>query len=429
MVVQYPAEPPDTMPRLSLPHFSPRTGKRPEWERTLYILVIAQVLSALAFSNIFPFLPLYIRQLGTSSGLSIELLAGLVYSGQAFSMMIFSPIWGSVADRFGRKLMLERALFGGAVLLFLMGYVQNAEQLVLLRVLQGAITGTISASNALVAAIAPRQRLGYAMGLLQVGMWAGFGLGPLTGGILADAFGYRAAFLVTGGLLALAGLLVLVLVHEEFTPSERPIPQTGRRGALLRNYWRLLRTPGMSLTYLMRFLSSLAGSIITPVLPIFLLQLMPDPARVNTIAGITGGLTYGASSISAVFLGRIGDRVGHRRVLAACALLAGVIYLPQGWSGAVWQLVLLQTLAGVASGGLLPSVSALLARHSQPGEEGSVYGLDNSVGSAARTAAPLLGSGLAEIFGIPAAFLAAAAVYLLMGLLAGGWRLTRPRPD
>lgn len=412
------------MPRISLPRFA----NRPEWERTLYIMVAAQVLSALAFSNIFPFLPLYIRELGTSTGLSIELLAGLVYSGQAFSMMIFSPIWGTVADRYGRKLMLERALFGGAVLLFLMGYVQSAEQLVILRVLQGAITGTISASNALIAAIAPRQRVGYAMGLLQVGMWAGFGLGPLTGGILADAFGYRAAFLVTGVMLGLAGLLIFFFVHEKFTPIERPVARAGR-GALLRGYWRMLRAPGMSLTYLMRFLSSLGGSMITPILPIFLLQLMPDPARVNTMAGITGGLTYGASSLSAIFLGRIGDRVGHRRILAACALLAGLIYLPQGWSGAVWQLVLLQTLAGVATGGLLPSVSALLARHSQPGEEGSVYGLDNSVGSAARSVAPLLGSGLGEIFGIPAAFLASAVVFLFMGALAGGWRFTRPRKE
>lgn len=418
------------MPRFSLKKSTPRLGEHPEWERTLYILVVAQVLSALAFSNIFPFLPLYINELGTSTGLSIELLAGLVYSGQAFSMMIFSPIWGTVADRYGRKLMLERALFGGAVLLFLMGYVQNAEQLVLLRVLQGAITGTISASNALVAAIAPRERLGYAMGLLQVGMWAGFGLGPLTGGILADAFGYRAAFLVTGVMLGLAGLLVLFFIHEKFTPAERPFKNAGSAsGNLLRGYWRMLRTPGMSLTYLMRFLGSMAGSIITPVLPIFLLQLMPDPSRVNTVAGITSGLTYGASSVSAIFLGRIGDRVGHRRILAACALLAGVAYLPQGWATATWHLVLLQTLAGVASGGLLPSVSALLARHSQPGEEGSVYGLDNSVGSAARTAAPLLGSGFVEIFGIPSAFLASSAVYLFMAAVAGGWRMTRPRKE
>lgn len=405
--------------------FSPqRLAALPEWQRTLFIMVAAQLLSAMAFSNIFPFLPLYIQELGSSSGLSLELLAGLVYSGQAFSMMIASPIWGTVADRYGRKLMLERALFGGAVLLFLMGYVQSAEQLILLRVIQGAVTGTISAANALIAAIAPRERLGYAMGLLQVGMWAGFGLGPLTGGLLADVFGYRAAFLVTGVMLGLAGLLVLFFVREKFTPVER---QPSQAGSLLRSYWRILRAPGMSLTYTMRFFSALGGSLITPVLPIFLLQLMPDPSRVNTLAGLTGGLTYGASSLAAIFLGRIGDRVGHRRILALSALAAGLLYLPQGWAVHTWQLVALQTLAGAASGGLLPSVSALLARYSQPGEEGSVYGLDNSVGSAARTVAPLMGAGLVQVIGIPAAFLAAGMVYLLAAALSGRRLLVSPQ--
>ncbi|MGB7988838.1 MAG: MFS transporter [Candidatus Methylophosphatis roskildensis] len=409
--------------------FSPkRLATLPEWERILYILVAAQLLSAMAFSNIFPFLPLYIKDLGSSSGLSLELLAGLVYSGQAFSMMIASPIWGSVADRYGRKLMLERALFGGAVLLFLMGYVQSAEQLVLLRFIQGAVTGTIAAANALIAAIAPRERTGYAMGLLQVGSWAGFGVGPLTGGLLADAFGYRAAFLVTGVMLGLAGLLIVFFVKEKFTPVERPARQSGAlTGGLLRSYGRILRAPGMPLTYAMRFLSSMGGSMITPVLPIFLLQIMSDPSRVNTLAGVTGGLTYGASSVAAIFLGRLGDRVGHRRILAISALAAGLVYLPQGWVSHTWQLVALQAVAGAASGGLLPSVSALLARYATPGEEGSVYGLDNSVGSAARTVAPLIGAGLVQVSGIPAAFLAAGLVYLLAALLSGRRLLVSPQ--
>jgi DHA1 family multidrug resistance protein-like MFS transporter len=405
--------------------FSPkRLALLPHWERTLYILVLAQLLSAMAFSNIFPFLPLYVRELGSSSGLSVELLAGLVYSGQAFAMMIASPIWGTVADRFGRKLMVERAFFSGAILLFLMGYVQSAEQLVLLRVIQGALTGTIAAANALMASITPRERTGYAMGMLQVGMWAGFGMGPLTGGLLADAFGYRAAFLVTGVMLGLAGLMVLFFVKEQFTPVERP---KRKSGGLLGDWRAILSAPNMSLTYAMRFLSALGGSMVTPVLPIFLLQLMPDPSRVNTLAGLTGGLTYAGSSLAAVVLGRVGDRIGHRRILVVSALAAGLIYLPQGWVTQTWQLVALQAAAGVASGGLLPSVSALLARYARPGEEGSVYGLDNSVGSAARTVAPMIGAALVEFVGIPYAFLAAGVIYLLAAALSGRHMLVYPQ--
>jgi MFS transporter, DHA1 family, multidrug resistance protein len=151
---------------------------RARWQKTLYIMFFAQLMTGVGFSSIFPFLPLYVQELGSSTGLSTELLAGLVFSGQSFTMMLAAPIWGSLADRFGRKLMVERALFGGAIILFLMAFVRSAEELVFLRALQGLVTGTVAAANALVASQAPRERSGYAMGLLQVAMGAGIALGP-----------------------------------------------------------------------------------------------------------------------------------------------------------------------------------------------------------------------------------------------------------
>ncbi|HLF80559.1 MAG TPA: MFS transporter, partial [Anaerolineales bacterium] len=183
-------------------------AQRQSWQRTLYIVFFAQLMTAVGFSSIFPFLPLYVESLGTSTSLSLELLAGLVFSAQAFTMMLASPIWGALADRYGRKVMVERAAFGGAVLLLMMAYVRSAEQLVALRAIQGFVTGTLAASNALVAASVPRERTGYAMGLLQTALGTGVAVGPLIGGAAADAFGYRAAFYLTAALLFLAGLLV-----------------------------------------------------------------------------------------------------------------------------------------------------------------------------------------------------------------------------
>ncbi|MBE0699072.1 MAG: MFS transporter, partial [Anaerolineaceae bacterium] len=136
------------------------------WQRTLYIMFTAQLLTAIGFSSIFPFFPLYVKQLGSSLGISLELLAGLVFSSQAFTMMIAAPIWGALADRYGRKLMVERAMFGGSFILLLMALVTSAEQLVLLRAIQGLVTGTVSAGNALVASVTPREHAGYGMGLL-----------------------------------------------------------------------------------------------------------------------------------------------------------------------------------------------------------------------------------------------------------------------
>ena len=136
------------------------------WRRTLYILFIAQFVSAVGFSNIVPFLPLYVQYLGSRSGLSVEFLAGMTFSAQAITGMVVAPFWGALADRYGRKLMVQRAVLGGGLLLLLMGFVRSAEELVLLRALQGLVTGILPASSALVAASAPRDNTGYAMGLL-----------------------------------------------------------------------------------------------------------------------------------------------------------------------------------------------------------------------------------------------------------------------
>jgi MFS transporter, DHA1 family, multidrug resistance protein len=160
------------------------------WQTTLWIMFVAQLLSAVGFSVIFPFLGLYVADLGTRTSLGIPFWVGMVFSSQALTMAIASPIWGSLSDRLGHKLMVERAMYGGAVVLLLMGFARSAEELVLLRTIQGALTGTISAANALVAAAAPRERMGYAMGTLQMGLWSGTAAGPLLGGVLADSFGY-----------------------------------------------------------------------------------------------------------------------------------------------------------------------------------------------------------------------------------------------
>lgn len=115
---------------------------------------MVQLLSTAGFALVFPFMPLYVQEIGIATRGSVAFWSGLAFSSQAFTMMLSAPIWGAYADRHGRKVMLVRATFGGAILLVLMGLVQNAEQLVILRTIQGFVTGTVPAASALVAASA-----------------------------------------------------------------------------------------------------------------------------------------------------------------------------------------------------------------------------------------------------------------------------------
>jgi DHA1 family multidrug resistance protein-like MFS transporter len=383
---------------------------RQNWKRSVYILALAQFFTAVGFSSFFPFLPLYISDLGSVSGLSLELLSGLVYSGQAFTMMLASPVWGALADRYGRKLM-----FGGALVLLMMAFVRSAEELVLLRALQGLITGTVSAAATLIAATTPRQQMGYAMGLLELGMGTGIAVGPLLGGVSADWFGYHATFYGTALLLLLSGLLVWWGVEDAQPVEKQPLIATG-------SFWSewktVLTNAGLNMVFSMRFISTMGRMLILPIVPLLVVTLMHDDAQVNTMTGLVTGVAAGATTLSTVYLGRLGDRLGHRGVLIACLAVTVPLYGLQTWVGSAWQLLLLQALVGVAMGGVLPATNALLAEFSSGGHEGAVYGLDNSINSAGRAVAPLVGSTLALFLGLRAVFAGAALLFLAAALLA-----------
>ena len=393
---------------LTLPH---------SWQFTLGVAFIAQIFSAVGFSMIFPFLPLYIEELGSSSGLSTELLAGLVISVQGLTMMITAPFWGAIADRFGRKKMIMRAMFGGGITLALMAFAGSAEQLILIRAAQGLVTGTVSANNALVAAAAPRHRVGFAMGTLQVGLWAGVAVGPLLGGVLADLFGYATPFLITAALLWVGGIIVLIGVNEDFRAPKQTTQL--KAGTLFRGWRDILGTSGVSLVLFMRFLAGLARTIIVPIAPLFVVSLVAQETDTgNTVAGLVMAVSAATSTLGAIYLGSLGDRISHRKVLLYSATAAAFFYLPQALVAEVWQLLLLQGLAGFAAGGLVAAPSALLSRYTDAGSAGAVYGLDNSVISGSRALAPLVGASVAIWMGMRGTFFATALVFALVALVA-----------
>lgn len=387
----------------------------PSWKRTLALLVGAQFSSALGFSIIFPFLPLYLAELTTSTNVSIEMLSGLIYSVQAITMMIASPFWGAVADRYGRKAMVVRAGCGGAVVILLMGFVQTAEQLVALRAVQGLVTGVIAASSALVAAVVPRERTGSAMGLLQLGLWSGVSAGPLVGGVLSDIAGFRVTFVVTAILLFASGASVGLGVKEPFARADQ---LRGGPFGFLQDWRRILRNPKLDYTLAVRFLGAIGRSAVEPALPLFVLLLATNPARVASSTGLVVGAASAASTLTAVYLGRLGDRRGHTRVALTCGVGAAVAYAAHVFVGNLWQLVVLHAVSGACVGGLLPSLSAMLAEHSERGDEGCVYGIDNSVTSAGRTVGPLLGAAGALWFSPRAAFVLTGALFGAAALLA-----------
>ncbi len=392
------------------------------WQKNLWIIFVAQMTTMIGFSSVFPFLPFYVESLDTVSSLRTELLVGLVFSVAAFTMMIASPVWGAISDRFGRKVMVERAMFGGAVLFTAMAFVRTAEELVILRAVQGLVTGTVGAANALVAASVPKKRIGYAMGVLQVGMGVGIAIGPVIGGLAADMFGYRSAFFITGAMLFISGLAVFLGVTENF---EKPVLSKKERSGFISEWGHVLRARGVITAFCLRFSNQLGRIIFIPVLPLFVQNLVEEGAKVNSFTGLVVGVTSLTMTTSSIYLGRLGDRIGHRKIVIGASFSCGLFLALSGLVSTGWQLLVFQALFGVSLGGIVPGISALLSNYTSTGEEGAVYGLDNSIASGARTIAPMLGVGIAMWLGLRSVFGLGALLYLFAACLAFA-KLPRP---
>lgn len=395
-------------------------------------MFVAQFLASVGFSTIFPFLPNYVESLGVRSGGSVVFWVSAVFSVQAVAMMVAAPFWGAMADRYGRKLMVQRSMFGGAVVILLMAFAGSAEELTLLRLVQGLITGVMSASSSLVASVTPRERLGYAMGLMQTASWAGVSVGPMIGGVLEFFFGYRIAFVVTAVLLAVGGLLVLLRVEEKF---ERAASVPRGFTGVFRSWAHVVKVPGVSLAYLLRFSAWLGRTMLVPFLPLFVAAIAVRGDLAGIYTGLAIGLASAAGTFSGVVLGRLSDRVGERPILVYSALATALFYFPMTFVTEVWQLIVLNTLVGLAVGGVLPAISTMLARLTDPSEAGTVYGLDTSIGSASRAIAPLAAGVIVTLTSAPGSteyryvFLASGALFLVVAGLAA-WRLPRPSaPD
>ena len=394
----------------------------PDWRRNLYIIWVAELLAIAGFSVVLPFMPFYVQELGVSDPAQVKLWSGLLISVQAVTMAVVAPVWGALADRYGRKMMVERAMFGGVLVIGAMGFVQSAPQLLVLRALQGFITGTVSAATTLVASSVPRERAGSAMGLLQMAIWTGASAGPLIGGLVADTYGYRAAFWVTAGLLLAAGVAVHFFVHENFVAVAR---KPGRRIGLRDGLMAVLRSRSLMTAFGVQLLVRSGSRVTAPILPLFIQALVLDQTKVASVTGLASGIGAASGAVAAVMLGPISDQIGQRRVLLVCGLASAALYLPYGLAGSTFQVMLFQFLTGAAIGGMIAALSATLATFSPEGRQGVVYGVDTSVTSVANAVAPMLGAGLAVAAGLRATFILTAAVFL-----AASWFIARlvPRP-
>jgi len=377
-------------------------GSAPNWQRTLGALWLAQTLTIIGFSLRTPFLPFFVAELGARNLETQVLWAGAINAGGAAVMAITAPLWGALADRYGRKLMVLRAMVAGSLTIGLMALATSPWQLFVLRLVEGGFTGTVTASTTLAASTVPRERLGFGLGLMQMAVFSGSAVGPLIGGVLADQIGYRATFVLAGSLLLVSALLVAFLVEERFEPPSRRAGH-GETGG---ETWRLLLAPALLGIVVSLFALRAASMALQPIVPLLVAQLARGSSAVNSLAGLAMGVSGMTSAVASVGLGRLSDRIGQRPLLIASGALAAATFLPLGLTTQVWQVIVLQALFGIASGGMLPTANALVARLTPEGRRGTIYGFTTTASSLGAFVGPLVGTALAAALGLHAPFLA-----------------------
>ncbi|OGO50221.1 MAG: hypothetical protein A2148_04305 [Chloroflexi bacterium RBG_16_68_14] len=380
------------------------------WRRNLYAVAIAQFIALGGGNLVFPFMPFYVKELGVTDPGAVALWSGLLGTSTGAMLFVFSPIWGSLADRFGRKPILLRAYLGAMVTMTLQGLAQNVWQLVVLRALQGMFVGTIPAATALVATSTPRERVAYALGLLQMALFSSQFVGPLVGGSLAASIGFRPTFLATSGFYLLSFLLVFTLVEERF---QRPTAE--ERGSFVGNLRLVVdRRPLLVLIGFVFFLNA-GPSFVRPIIPL-VVESFDVAASAETLSGVAFAAMALTSALAALSASRVSARVGYRYALALATLGAGAAYLPVAIADNVLSFILLIGVVGLFSGAMMPTINALIDSWAPVGRQASAFGLAGSAMALAFAVAPLTGGAVASAAGVHASFLVVGAVMLAVGV-------------
>jgi MFS transporter, DHA1 family, multidrug resistance protein len=364
----------------------------------LAALWFAEFTAIFGFSFAFPFLSIFISQdLGVHPGRDLDLWTAAAGSASGLAMAIVSPIWGILGDRLGRKPMLVRSMVGGALTVGLIYFVHTPEQLVVLRFLQGATSGTVAAATALVAVETPRNRVGWALGVVTSAVALGSAVGPVVGGFAAAAFGLRLVFLGGGILLLISTIPVFLIVRE--SPLRRRDP--ARLGTLALIKQRPGAVRGLTGLIAAQGLASVANSATQVLVVLRLLEMVST--GVAAVTGIAFGLAGVATSGAAVFYTFVTRRLGYVRTTALAAVLMAMAIALIGV--APWEAVVVGAVAlnGLFSGVIVPATASMIGLETPTEAQSTIFGINASSVALGFFFGPLVAGGVAATAGVPAA--------------------------
>ncbi|MCU9612771.1 MFS transporter [Caldibacillus lycopersici] len=374
---------------------------------------VANFLVASSTTMIMPFLSLYIETMGTYSHEYVQQWAGFVFGVTFITAFLFSPIWGRVGDKYGYKPILLITGSGISICIFLMGFMDSVIELFILRFLMGAVTGFIPTSLALISAQTPKKKAGQVLGTLQTGNVTGSLFGPIIGGLLADTFGFQYTFIYTSIAIFIATLFVYFGVKEiKQDKKEAQEKQFNRKEVLSFIFHKRVLLTIMIISLLVQ----VANFSIQPLLAMYVNELT-NTENVAFLAGLAFSATGFGNLLCTRNWGKLGDRIGHEKVIMMLLIGGALIFIPQGFVTSLWQLVILRFLFGMAAGGIIPCMTAYIRQAAPISIQGEVQGYNVSFRFLGNVIGPALGGTISGFIGISSVFFVTSAILFSAFLL------------
>ena len=344
------------------------------WKRTVYISLVCVFCTAFGVSQLAPILPLYFHDLGVQTPEAMSLWSGLATGATYIIVCLAAPFWGRVADQKGRKITLIRSSFGMALCNVLIAFQTTPEGVVLIRLIQGLVSGFYSASITLIASESPIERTGWALGLLASANLAGSLIGPLLGGYIADTVGIRNDFIIVGALMGLAGVLATIFIHENYVPQPNP-----EKLSLRKLKEQIPEFNSIVALCVASFIYAICIMSLQPVISVYIKGIVPsDTENLAFIAGAVFSAMGIAQLMSSSPLGKLVDKIGPRKVLVVSLIYVGILNIPQAYVSDVYQLAIIRFLQGFGLGGMLPALNTYLSSKTPREFTGQVFSYNQS---------------------------------------------------
>lgn len=362
------------------------------WQRNVWALTLCVFIAFVGFQFFNPFLPLYIRELGVTDPARIALWSGLLAAVTPAISGALAPLFGRLADRFGRKLMLVRSLAGFTVIIAVMGVVTSVEQLLIMRMLQGLFAGFSPMAMAVATVSAPREKVSQAIARVQGAQLISVAVGPAIGGLVASHLGTRVAFFITAAMCALALVALIILFQEsqrlgpgEARAAERPAPLS-----------EFLRYPHFVPVMLLLLLAQFIDRGLALMIPLHVAHLPGLEASAAT-SGLIISVGAAGAALSSNIAARVSAVVPIGRLLFYQFMIGGALCGTMALAGSATSILVLRTMVALFLGGAL-TLAYTLGGMIVPSEtRGAAFGwlaMGVQIGTAA---SPLLTGALAAV--------------------------------